>query len=30
MGGTVTDCTLVDEAGEVITSKMRSTPEDNF
>lgn len=30
IGGTFTDCTLVDETGEVTTSKVRSTPEDNF
>lgn len=30
IGGTFTDCTLVDETGEVTTSKVRSTPEDDF
>ena len=30
IGGTFTDCTLVDETGDVTTSKVRSTPEDDF
>lgn len=30
IGGTFTDCTLMDESGKVYTSKASSTPEDNF
>lgn len=30
IGGTFTDCTLMDKKGEVYTSKARSTPEDDF
>lgn len=30
IGGTFTDCTLMDEDGNVYTSKSGSTPEDNF
>jgi N-methylhydantoinase A len=30
VGGTFTDCVVIDDAGEVTTAKARSTPSDNF